>query len=87
MHTFNVLCMDTSVCAICVCLPIYIHTHRYCTKRLMQITCECYLNLHRNLQKEIQLSNMEYISGHRCERTNIVAKCKIIVNHLSVNRH
>ena len=33
-----------------------------------------------NKGKEMYISDKEYISGHRCERTNISAKCKIFMN-------
>ena len=33
-----------------------------------------------NKEKEIFLSNKGYISGLRCEITNVAAKCKIIFN-------
>ena len=33
------------------------------------------------------MSNKEYINDHRCERTNMAAKCKLFVSHSKINRH
>ena len=33
-----------------------------------------------NKEKEIILPNNQYISGHRCERTTMVAKCEMFMN-------
>ena len=35
---------------------------------------------HNEIKEEICLWNKEYISNHRCESTNIIAKCEVFVN-------
>ena len=32
------------------------------------------------IRKKMCLSNKDYVSGHRCERTNMAAKCGIFMN-------
>ena len=40
---------------------------------------ECHLTIHRHLQNHIWLSTRKYLSGLRCERTGMPAKCKLFV--------
>ena len=39
----------------------------------------CYLTLHRYFQKQICVPKKEYLSGDRCEGTNVAVKCRIFV--------
>ena len=39
---------------------------------------ECHLEFSSQLQKQISLPDKEYLNYHRCERINMLAKCKNI---------
>ena len=42
--------------------------------------CTISKDIGKNKEKEICLPNKESISSHRCERTNMVAKCEMFMN-------
>ena len=39
---------------------------------------------YKQLQKQICLPTIEYLSDHKCKRTNTVAKCKTFLIYLSL---
>ena len=66
------MCQTRNSCVI-------IDAKQHVTTSQILYICDCHLKCHMDLQKQICLPNKEYLSGHRLERTNIAAKCKIFV--------
>ena len=44
----------------------------------MQDICDCSLTLYRQIEEKLCLSYKEYLNDHRCERTNMTSRCKML---------